>query len=601
MSIVTEEIKSRINVVDLIGEYVRLQKAGASYKGLCPFHHEKTPSFTVNEERQVWHCFGCAKGGDIFGFLMEMEGMGFREVLGMLADRAGVALEPYGMQSPQKKDRTLEILNVSSEWYEQLLWKPEGSAALAYVRGRGISDDMIRQFRLGYSPNAWNAAETYFLEKKYTFEELEKSGLFIRKETKSYDRFRDRIMFPITDVLGRVVGFSARVLPGADEKHAKYINTPETDVYHKSKVLYGIAQAKQNMKRKDQALIVEGNMDVIALHQAGFDNAVAVSGTALTSQHMDMLRRYTRNVALFFDMDSAGQEASKKSALLGFSYDMNMSVVSIEGAKDAAELAQSQPERLFQAFQEAKPAMRYFLDGLLAKYDRRSAEGRKAIALESLAFVSAFHNTVERETWMQAISSDIGVTAQALYSVLADVEEKALRHVSKRAGSDIAPENRMFHSKLDTLAGKCMGLFLAYASVWSSGMKRLASDEYAKERAYLETHALFREMQDKGESSEYAFEKFRLAVSDEDIWHFAQKLYHKNRFEEDDAGSFSDIGEEEALFRFERFLEEIRKELAREQLKQVIQDMKKAETDGDKQAIMVLSQVFSQLSKELKV
>jgi DNA primase len=582
---------------------VRLQKAGVSYKGLCPFHHEKTPSFTVSEDRQVWHCFGCGKGGDIFGFLMEMEGMGFREALVLLADRSGVELKSYGAHhfQNQKNDRSMEILSIAATWYEQLLWGSEGHVAISYLRERGISDDMMRTFRLGYAPNMWDGVKKYLSEKKYAVLELEKAGLAIQKDGKSYDRFRDRIMFPITDVLGRVIGFSARVLPGADEKHAKYINTPETDVYHKSKVLYGIFQAKQNIKRRNQALVVEGNMDVIALHQAGFDNAVAVSGTALTSQHMDMLRRYTKNIALFFDMDSAGQEAAKKSTLLGFSYDMNILMVSIEGAKDAAEMAQSQPEDLLHSLQNAEPAMRYFLDRLLEKYDRNSASGRKTIALEALAFIAAFHNTVERETWMQTLAGDIGVTAQALYSVLADRKEKSLRNAPEHSELAQDPANRVFRSKLDSIAEKLMGLCLAYPLAWSSVTELLHSEEYEKEYMYMKTHALFREMVDKGLNAEYMFEKFRLLISRDSVSHFAQKLYHESRFSEDNPEFFSDIGDDDVLCRSRQLVEEIQKELKKLQISQVIRDMKKAESDRDMQAVKVLSEAFYRLSKEIKL
>ena len=307
-----EEIKSRLNIADIIGEYIRLDKAGANYRARCPFHNEKTPSFMVSAEKQIWHCFGCQKGGDIFGFVMEIEGLDFKETLKLLAEKAGVALKKTDFKAESKKTRTLEILELATKFYETQLWSGAGKIKiLNYLKDRGLQKESIKEFRLGYAPAGWRNILTFLIGRGYSAQEIEKTGLLVKKDNGDfYDRFRDRIIFPIADPMGKVVGFSARVAPGGDESQAKYVNTPESEVYHKSKALYGIDKAKGEIKSKNFALLVEGNMDVVAAAQAGIKNTVAVSGTALTPDQINIVKRYTNNLKMFFDMDKAGEEAT---------------------------------------------------------------------------------------------------------------------------------------------------------------------------------------------------------------------------------------------------------------------------------------------------
>ncbi|HLN18572.1 MAG TPA: CHC2 zinc finger domain-containing protein, partial [Patescibacteria group bacterium] len=266
-----EEIKSRLNIIDVLGEYIRLEKAGSNYRALCPFHNEKSPSFMVSEERQMWKCFGCQKGGDIFSFVMEIEGLEFRDALKQLAEKAGIKLAGYDPKKIEVKNRTLEILELVTKWYEYQLWKGPGKIKiLKYLRERGLNDETIKEFRLGYAPKGWRNILTFLLSRGFKADEIKKTGLLVEKKdtqisnsqfpisnkipnlnsqnTKYYDRFRERIMFPISDYSGKVVGYSARVAPGGDESQAKYVNTPETEVYHKSNILYGLDKAKSNIK-----------------------------------------------------------------------------------------------------------------------------------------------------------------------------------------------------------------------------------------------------------------------------------------------------------------------------------------------------------------
>ncbi|MFZ3031489.1 MAG: DNA primase, partial [Candidatus Moraniibacteriota bacterium] len=393
----TEEIKARLNIVELIGTYVRLEKSGTHYKACCPFHQERSPSFMVNEEKNMWHCFGCGKGGDAFAFVMEIEGLDFREALTLLAEKAGVELPKYrAEESGQKenKERLFTLLELATKFYEKQLWDGAGKEKiLAYLRGRGLSDESIRKFRLGYAPDGWRHQLEFFTKKGFTMAELEQTGLLIKKESAAprdtahtvsggYDRFRDRIMFPIFDIFGHIIGYSARVAPGGDESQAKYINTPETPIYHKSRALYGLFHAKQAMKQVGMTVIVEGNMDVIAMHQAGIEHTVAVSGTALTDEQLNLMKRYGKEVRLFFDMDGAGQKAARKSAELALEKELAVSIVSLPFGKDAADMGKDDPEKLREVVAQAVPALQYFLTTSIAKNDVATPTGKRQVVDE---------------------------------------------------------------------------------------------------------------------------------------------------------------------------------------------------------------------------
>lgn len=408
-------VKSRINIVDLVGDYVRLTKAGSRYKACCPFHQEKTPSFIVNEDRQTYHCFGCGQGGDIFSFVMEMESMGFRESLEFLADKAGVELRndvPRGGSGDTKK-KLYTALEKAAAFYEKQLHDGLGRAvALPYVRERGISDAQIRKFRLGFAPDGWDHVGTFLQSQGMQTETVVAAGLAIRKEegaARAYDRFRNRIMFPIRDALGRVIGFTARVLPGDDTQGGKYINTPETLLYRKSTVLYGIDVAKNAIKKQDQVVIVEGNMDVIALHEVGIENTIAVSGTAMTEQHIAAIMRYTKNVILFFDADAAGMTAARKSAMACLRDDLHVRMVVLSGGKDAAEMAQHDPDVLRRAIADAQHAVDVFTDMAIAAHDIADPHGKRTAIDDVAAIVAHVAHDIERDEWIQRCSTRLDV------------------------------------------------------------------------------------------------------------------------------------------------------------------------------------------------
>ena len=513
MNTEVEDIKARLSVKDVIGGYVQLTKAGVSWKGLCPFHHEKSPSFVVNEERASWHCFGCNKGGDIFSFVMEMDGLSFPEALALLAERAGVVLERRGRRFSGSgssdtftsegvdhwnkvegvnipKERLFKILDLSSKFFEKQLLDGEGKKkALPYLRERGLSDESIRTFRLGYALPGWRTLADFLVGKGFSVQEIEAAGMIIRKQSLEnsnaaemavgparntsrsdaggYDRFRDRITFPVLDALGRVIGFSARVAPGGDESQAKYLNTPETPVYHKSRALYGIFQSRQALRSEGFALLVEGNMDVIAMHQAGFTNTMAVSGTALTEEQLRLIKRYSDTLRLFFDMDSAGQKAARKSAEMALSLGFSVSIVSLSSGKDAAEMAKEDIGALREAVSHPKPAPEYFLEVALVTHDAKAAEGKRRIAEDFLGLVRLIPQTIEQAHWAHVLSNRLGVSEQTLLGTLKTMKSSSPLSISSRddasalQNSKTAFAEASFETQSEKLGRDIAGVLLA--------------------------------------------------------------------------------------------------------------------------------------------
>jgi DNA primase len=504
----TEEIKARLNIVELIGTYVRLEKSGTHYKACCPFHQERSPSFMVNEEKNMWHCFGCGKGGDAFAFVMEIEGLDFREALVLLAEKAGVELPKFRQSEPGQKDnkeRLFALLELSTKFYEKQLWDGSGKEKiLGYLRGRGLSDDSIRAFRLGYAPDGWRHQLEFFTGKGFTVEEMEQVGLVIRKSSESqtnnhkleaksshYDRFRDRIMFPIFDIFGHTIGYSARVAPGGDESQAKYINTPETALYHKSRALYGLFHAKQAMKQAGVTVIVEGNMDVIAMHQAGIGHTVAVSGTALTDEQLNLMKRYGKEVRLFFDMDGAGQKAARKSAELALQKELIVTLVAIPFGKDAADMGKDDPEKLKEMVAGAVPAQEYFLATGVAQHDITTALGKRQVVDEYVTLLQAVKNPIERSEAIKALARAIDMDER----LITDMVSKLFLEQSRRDGpaplrvpEDPFRDKHTFGKRSELLRDELMALMYVDESLRQSLMKRIHDQNL---QFFFEQHPLF--------------------------------------------------------------------------------------------------------------
>lgn len=595
-----EEIKSKLNIVDLVGAYVRLQKMGAHWKAPCPFHNEKTPSFMVNEERQMWHCFGCNKGGDAFAFLMEIEGIEFREALKILADRTGVELPKYSKDRDSgTKNRSFEILELATKFYEKQLWDGVGKkTSLPYLHDRGLNDEYIKNFRLGYAPDGWRNILDFLVGRGFMADEIEKTGLIIRKDdAKHYDRFRDRIMFPIMDILGRVIGYSARVAPGGDESQAKYINTPETSLYHKSHALYGIQRAKQAMKQKDFALLVEGNMDVIAAHQAGIANTVAVSGTALTVEQLALIKRYTEHAKLFFDMDGAGQTAARRSTEIALEKGFTVSVVSILHGKDAADIAKENPELLHDAVQKSVPALQYFLDKQLKSHDVRLPEGKRKIAHDYLNLIRFVAHDIDRTFWIRKLGEAIDVEEKTLLDVLSSVlsagHDKPQSQTATPKRNDTAiGSGQSFEKRSDLLRRQICSVMILDASVW----ERLATNALPEVQDFLNQDKMFQLLRENGKLSGFVFDTFLTTLSEGGSQQEITGLYFEG--EKAFAGMrFSDDDEKRTYIGrvADQYCDELKKELRKETMVRLEHAMKDAQEQGDKDREQLLRKEFSAL------
>jgi DNA primase len=410
-----EEIKEKINIVDLVNRFVRLQKAGINYKANCPFHNEKTPSFFVSPTRQTYKCFGCGKGGDIFQFIQDIENVEFGDALRELARQAGVVLKREDPQIKTARQRLYEMMEIATQSFEENLKSPQGETALKYLIDRALKEETIKKFRIGFALDSWDALLRKLRASGYKDEEIEKAGLIISAQTDSgagnysktarfYDRFRARITFPVMDFSGQVVGFSARVLPGTDEKTAKYINTPETLIYNKSHLLYGLYQARQEMRQKNFALVVEGNMDCIMSQQAGVINTVATSGTALTQDQLKIIKRYTENIIFSFDSDSAGIKATEKAIEMAVLQEFNVKIMIIKEGKDPADFIKLHANLWPQEIEGAKVVMDFYFDEIFKKYSPENLDGQKKIAAFLLPKIRLFPNAIERSHWLKKLS-----------------------------------------------------------------------------------------------------------------------------------------------------------------------------------------------------
>lgn len=411
------QIKERLQIQDIIAPYVKLTRAGKSVRGLCPFHKEKTPSFHVSPERGTWHCFGCGLGGDGFSFVEKVEGVDFKGAMKILAEKAGVTIEYSGSGSREetsKKDRLREAMLRAQEFYANRL---KESPAHPYAESRGLTSDSIRDWGLGYAPDNWRELLEAFTTLGFTIQELLAAGLIKEADGKPgvyYDRFRDRLMFPIRDASGRVVAFTGRAL--SKDEQAKYLNSPETELYHKSEILFGMDRAKDAIRTRGFTMLVEGQLDVLLAHQAGFTNAVALSGTALTSKHLALMKRYSDNLMLVLDADPAGRKATARSAQLALVNGLRVKAARLPKGKDPADLISETAEggKDFAArVQAAKPIVEFFLAELAQ--DEGNPHRLMRLAEEIvLPLINTIPSPMEREHFVQIAARALGLSSEAV-------------------------------------------------------------------------------------------------------------------------------------------------------------------------------------------
>jgi len=420
-----QEVKEKNDIVEIIGGYLTLKKAGVNYKANCPFHSEKTPSFMVNPERQSFKCFGCGEGGDVITFVEKMEGLDFYNALKLLAEKAGVTLKSDSIQygnkqhSADKKTRLFEINEWAAKVYNKLLLDhPKAEGARKYLSKRGLTEEIIKKFNIGYAPNSWDFLLRFLISKKYSEAEAVEAGVAIRSEKgKIYDRFRGRVVFPIANPMGTIVAFTARILED-DGQSAKYINSAESLIYTKGKVIYGLDKAKVAIKDAGLAVMVEGNMDVIACHQAGFANVVATSGTALTIEQLKILSRYASQIAFCFDTDNAGQTAMKRAVRLAMANDITTKIITTAPFKDADEAIKADPKNWLKMVEGAKPSLEYWIDQLIAENPKLEVSDKKKIAKEILPVVKVTLSEIEREHYIRYLAGKLSVSEDSLIEAL---------------------------------------------------------------------------------------------------------------------------------------------------------------------------------------
>ena len=416
-----ERIRAASDIVDVIGSYLPLKRAGANFVAVCPFHKEKTPSFNVNPHRQIFHCFGCHKGGDVFTFVREYENIGFTDAVRRLAERAKIPIEqdasPGEQQARHLKDQLLEIHEkIAQRWQNCLQSEAAGQLARDYLKKRGVSDDAIKLFRIGAAPDAWDDNVNWAKSKGYDLSLVEKAGLIIRKEETGnyYDRFRGRLMFPICDEQGRVVAFSGRILSG-DEKTAKYVNSPETPIFTKSKVFYGLDKSKRAILDAGFAIICEGQLDSIACFTAGVQNIVAPQGTAFTDQHARILKRYVSEAVLCFDSDEAGQNAAVRSLDHLLASGMAVRVAVVPAPHDPDSFIKAFGGQKFnELIQNARGFFDYYLERLCRQNDPGSDKGRLTILRAMAEAVHKTGSAVLIDTYAQKTALRLGVSPEAV-------------------------------------------------------------------------------------------------------------------------------------------------------------------------------------------
>ncbi len=415
MSSATETIKDRLGIVEVVSSYMKIDKAGTNYKGRCPFHHEKTPSFFVSPARNSYYCFGCGAKGDIFSFVQEFEKVDFLGSLKLLAERAGVELEQFRTNNGQKSesDRLYAVLEKSAEFYTANLLR--NKKALEYLHGRGLSDKMISDWRIGYAENEWRKLHDMMGTKNVSDEDMEKVGLIKRSEKEVpgrsvsfYDRFRARIMFPLFDASSRVIGYSGRIFGVPDSEGPKYLNSPDTPLFNKSEILYGYHKAKEGIREWRYAILVEGQMDLLMCHQHGFTNTVATSGTSLTIQHLEKLKKISDNLMLVYDADKAGLKATLRAWTSALSLGMDVKVASLPAGEDPASLLLKDKEAFKQAIKHSKHIIDYYID-ILLKENLPEIAFKRAVEKEVLPYIAVIDSAIERSNFISKVSLKTGI------------------------------------------------------------------------------------------------------------------------------------------------------------------------------------------------
>jgi DNA primase len=433
------EIQSSLNIVDIVSDYITLKQTGKNFLGLCPFHHEKTPSFTVNEQKQIYKCFGCGEGGTVFNFLMKQDALTFPEAVNLLAEKANIKIDTFGQKENQQGVSNLYKVNEKATGFfaDMLLKTQYGKKSRDYVSGRSINDESIKRFRLGYAPNSWNSIVNKSKEWDTDTRMLEQAGLVLRKQEKCYDRFRNRLMFPIFDFQNRAVGFGARAL---DNSLPKYLNSPETPIFSKSKTLYGINLARESMIKNRKVLLMEGYTDVIIAHQNGIDWSIAVLGTALTREHIRLLKRYCDKAILVFDSDTAGQKSSERNLDIFIEEDFDVEIVLLPKGYDPYDfIIKKGKQRFLEQVDKAYDFFGFKIKLSEAKWDMSSVSGRSSAIDDILSTTMKIPDFIKRDLTIKRVAEEMSIDEQLLRNHLTKFKSlKQKQTVSNKSNDQIA-------------------------------------------------------------------------------------------------------------------------------------------------------------------
>ena len=593
-----EEIKNKLDIVEVIGSYIKLKKTGLNYRGLCPFHSENKPSFFVSPTRQIWHCFGCSKGGDVFGFVKEIEGVEFGDALRILAQKAGVEItkqsSKWQAEMKTARQRLYDICELSCSFFEkQLEAGSSGKEAKNYLLKRGINEESIKKWRLGYSPDAWRGLSDFLVGKGYTREEVEKAGLVIKSESSQgfYDRFRGRIMFPVFDLSSQVVGFGGRMFETAnkkvnkEEEAVKYINIPQTLLYDKGRTLYGLNNAKVEVRKKNQCILVEGYTDVIMSFQAGFENTAAVAGTALTPYHLNILKRYSENLVLAFDMDVAGDTATKRGIDLAQEKGFGIKIVkTLSRGSDPADIILKNPEDWDKIIKEAQSILDFYFHSAFSSFDAKTPEGKKEIGKIILPVIKRIPNKIEQSHWVQELARRLAVREEDIFEELKKTRSVLVEERGERTAGVLTPKTlKDSKERKQILEEKIVSLILKepeslnlideeHLNFFSERSQQLLKEIKGQEKKDIKT--LLTELEKK---------------ADKELKNFLAVLSLRAEIE------YKEDAEEEVQL----CLAELKSIRVKNDLKKISEELKIAEQSQEKDKIDDLMKKFNKLTKEL--
>jgi DNA primase len=567
-----DEIKARLDIVDVVSSYLNLKKTGSNYRAVCPFHSEKNPSFFVSPKLQIFKCFGCGASGDIFKFTMLIEGVEFGDALKILAQRAGIELKPIDPKLKTERTRLYEICELATRFFEKQMESKKGQEVRKYLLKRKIREESQKEWRIGWAPLAKDSLISFLISKGYKKEEIRKAGLAFQKENGQYiDFFRERIIFPIFDLNLQPIAFAGRIF--GKEEGPKYINSPNTLLYDKSKTLYGLDKGKVKIRQEDFCILVEGYTDVILAHQEGFENTVSVSGTSLTPYQLSVLKRYTENLYLGFDMDIAGTSATKRGINMATLKGFNIKVLMMPEGKDPADILSGNPKDFEKIVKNAVSIMDFYFQKTFSKYDKNTLEGKKEISKILIGEIKRIQNEIEKSFWISKLAKELDTREEDIRIELAKtkIEEEEMG-LEESEVSFCPPKTRK-----EVLEEKFLSLLLKNPENLNS----------IKKESFSFLSEELREILEKMERGE----KLKL----EDLTEKARDLYTSAALKSE----MEEVEEEKILSELKFCEKEICKISIKEKLNKIGENLRIAEKEKDFKKVNDLSKDFTILSKKL--